>query len=242
MRKWVVVLAALALASCSWIPWFGSKETADKSSQKAAADKAAAEQQRLAEKQPQPGDVRVVDGIEYIYARNRRYMLTPYEPEYIWIRKDQYSPGLFDSLRSPSPAQAKERKDMEDRIAKLEADLQKKGVAPQMGYPAQAMYLPLPGFGYGGVSFNYPSPKMRRRVVILPLQDQTNYRNEHLGELATQRLISRLQNTAAVISVDPTTLGLGSSLPGPAQMVAPNEPHGVQAVVEGMLYAVYITS
>ncbi len=69
-------------------------------------------------------------------------MSTPYEPEYVWVRKDQYSPGLFDSLRSRSPAPTKEEKEMEARIAKLEEDLKKKGVAPQMAYPPQMVYMP----------------------------------------------------------------------------------------------------
>jgi hypothetical protein len=174
-------------------------------------------------------------------------MLTPYEPMYVWIRKDQYSPGLFESLRSPSGSGAptKEQKEMETRIAKLEADLTKKGVAPQMGYPAQTMYLPQPGMGYPiqALPFNYPSPKMKRRVVILPLQDQTNYKNEHLGELATRRLISRLESTGTVISVDPTTVGLAASaLPEVQQMLVLNETHGVQAIINGSLSDVYTSS
>lgn len=250
MRKWVALFLVFGLASCSWIPWFGSdKDTDAKKADKATTDKAAADkkaaQERAADKEPQPGDVRVVDGVEYIYAKNRRYMLTPYEPMYIWIRKDQYSPGLFESLRSPAATTTKEQKDMEDRIARLEADLKKKGVAPQMGYPAQTMYLPQAGMGYPLISlpFNYPSPKMKRRVVILPLEDQTNYKNEHLGELATQRLISRLESTGTVISIDPSTVGLGTNgLPEPTQMVALNEAYGVQAILNGTLSDVFTSS
>jgi hypothetical protein len=250
MRKCILLLLILSLASCSWIPsWVPLIGSTDEGVDKAAADKKAADkkaaQEKAAEQEPQPGDVRVVDGVEYIYAKNRRYMLTPYEPMYVWIRKDQYSPGLFESLRTPAAGSTKEQKEMEDRIAKLEADLKKKGVAPQMGYPAQTMYLPQPGMGYPiqALPFNYPSPKMKRRVVILPLQDQTNYKNEHLGELATQRLISRLESTGTVISVDPATVGLtGGGLPEQQQMLALNETYGVQAIMNGALSDVYTSS
>jgi general secretion pathway protein A len=50
---------------------------------------------REAEPEPElkaePGDVRVVEGIEYIYAKNRRYLANPYEPMYVWIRSDMDS-------------------------------------------------------------------------------------------------------------------------------------------------------
>ncbi len=69
-------------------------------------------------------------------------MTDPWQPEYIWVRKDQYKPGLFESLRSRSPAPTKEEKEMEARIAKLEEDLKKRGVAPQMAYPPQTVYMP----------------------------------------------------------------------------------------------------
>ena len=161
----------LFLASCSFWP-FGSKKTAADTKNTAKADTArvdTTQKQRVGE--PKPGDINVVDGVEYIYAKNRRYMSTQSEPEYIWVRKDQYSPGLFDSLRSRSPAPTKEEKEMETRIAKLEEDLKKRGVAPQLAYPPQMVYMPntlgspapLPT-----LTFAYPSPKMKRRVIILP--------------------------------------------------------------------------
>jgi hypothetical protein len=246
MHKWIALILVLFLASCSMWP-FGSKKTQEGETKKTTADtKQVAKATPIQPSaEPKPGDIKVIDGIEYIYAKNRRYMDTPYEPEYIWVRKDRYSPGLFDSLRSRSPAPTKEEKEMEARIAKLEEDLKKRGVAPQMAYPPTMVYmpnslgspLPLPT-----LSFSYPSPKMKRRVIILPLEDQTNYKNEHLGELATQRLVSKLESTGTIISVDPTTLGMSGPITDPKNMKALSEIYSVQAVVSGTLSDVYTST
>ena len=243
MRKCVVLIAVLFLASCSIWP-FGSKKPSETETKKTAkADTTQKQPQTKGE--PKPGDINVVDGVEYIYAKNRRYMSTPYEPEYIWIRKDQYSPGLFDSLRSRSPAPTKEEKEMEARIAKLEEDLKKRGVAPQMAYPPQMVSMPNT-LGYPAplptLTFSYPSPKMKRRVIVLPLEDQTNYKNEHLGELATQRLVSKLESTGTIISVDPTTLGMDGPITDQKNMRALSELYGVQAVVTGVLSDVFTST
>jgi len=242
MRKWVALLLLLFLASCSMWP-FGSKKTSQTDTKKDTKTAKAESVQQKSE--PKPGDINVVDGVEYIYAKNRRYMSTPYEPEYIWIRKDQYSPGLFDSLRSRSPAPTKEEKEMEARIAKLEEDLKKRGVAPQMAYPPQMVYMPNT-LGYPAplpaLNFSYPSPRMKRRVIILPLEDQSNYKNEHLSELATQRLISKLESTGTIISVDPTTLGMDGPVTDPKNMKALSELYGVQAVVSGTLSDVFTST
>ena len=241
MYRLLALLLVLLLASCSMWP-FSSKKSSDADT-KGAAKTAAV--QKAQESQPQPGDIRVIDGIEYIYAKNRRYMNDSWEPEYVWIRKDQYSPGLFEGLRSAPAAPTKEQKEMEQRIAKLEEDLKKKGIAQQMAYPPQVMYLPQ-GVGSPAplpmVTFNYPSPKMKRRVVVLPLEDQTNYKSEHLGELATQRLISKLESTGAVICVDPTTIALTGSLTDPKNMKPLNRLYGLQAVVSGTLSDVYTST
>jgi hypothetical protein len=251
MNRWIALLfSMLFLASCSFWPFGAKKSTEGETKKTAKAEPtqkqkmdAAAQKERLAN--PKPGDINVVDGVEYIYAKNRRYMSTPYEPEYIWVRKDQYSPGLFDQLRSRSPAPTKEEKEMETRIAKLEEDLKKKGVAPQMAYPPQMVSMPN-ALGYAAalpaLTFTYPSPKMKRRVIILPLEDQTNYKNEHLGELATQRLVSKLESTGAIISVDPTTLDMSGPLTDPKNMRALSELYGVQAVVSGTLSDVYTST
>ncbi|HUJ88855.1 MAG TPA: hypothetical protein VLX12_01560 [Syntrophorhabdales bacterium] len=240
MHRWIaLVLMLFLLASCSLWP-FGSKKPPAETKQTAKAETITP-----GKGEPKPGDINVVDGIEYIYAKNQRFMTDPWQPEYIWVRKDQYRPGLFESLRSRSPAPTKEEKEMEARIAKLEEDLKKRGVAPQMAYPPQAVYMPtavgspapLPT-----LTFSYPSPKMKRRVIILPLEDQTNYKNEHLGELATQRLISKLESTGTIISVDPTTLAINGSLTDPKNMKTLSELYSVQAVVSGVLSDVFTST
>jgi hypothetical protein len=58
-----------------------------KKTAKAAANKEAEDHE------PEPGDVRVVDGVEYIYAKNRRYLVSPYKPTHVWIRTNMYSAG-----------------------------------------------------------------------------------------------------------------------------------------------------
>jgi hypothetical protein len=241
MHRLLALLLVLLLASCSMWP-FNSKKSPDADT-KGAAKTAAA--QKVEESQPQPGDIRVVDGIEYIYAKNVRYMASPWEPQYVWIRKDQYSPGLFEGLRSTPTASTKEQKEMEQRIAKLEEDLKKKGITQQMAYPPQVMYLPQ-GVGSPAplpmVSFNYPSPRMKRRVVVLPLEDQTNFKSEHLGGLATQRLISKLESTNTVICVDPATIALTGSLADPNNMKPLNRLYGVHAVISGTLSDVYTST
>ena len=84
---------------------------------------------RTEQKEPQPGDVKVVNGIEYIYGRNVRWMKEPYEPEYVWVRKDHYSPGLFESIRQ-STDKKKEFEDLKKRIEILEKELKKAEAQP----------------------------------------------------------------------------------------------------------------
>ncbi len=240
----VALILVFLLASCSYMP-FSKKKDADTGKQPAKtaqpAPKGTEKMERIDEKAAKPGDIKLIDGVEYIYARNKRYMLTPEEPEYVWIRKDQYSPGIGESLLAGN---RKEREEMDKRIARLEEELKKKGLSPQMVYPAQMMYLPQ-GMGYmgmvPGVNFNYPSPKMKRRVLIYPLTDQTNYKGEQMGELATRRLASRLENSGTVIVVDPLTLNLPSS-PDQANMRQLNELYGIQAVIKGSLSDVYTST
>ena len=240
-RLLALLLMLLLLASCNMWP-FNSKKSSEPDT-KGATKTAAA--QKAQESPPRPGDIRVVDGVEYIYAKNKRYMDSPWEPEYIWYRKDQYSPGLLEGLTSTPAASTKEQKEMEQRIAKLEEDLKKKGIAQQTAYPPQVMYLPQ-GIGSPAplsmVTFNYPSPRMKRRVVVLPLEDQSNYKGEHLADLATQRLISKLESTGTVICVDPTTVGLTGSLADPKNMKPLNRLYSVQAVVSGTLSDVYTST
>ena len=195
-------------------------------------------------KDPKPGDIKVIDGVEYIYARNKKYMLTPYEPENVWIRKDQYSPGLVDSTAATS-GNKKEKDAAELRIAKLEEESKKKGLQPQTTYPPQMGSSPggmgfMPGMSL--VAFDYPSPKMKRRVIVLPADDQTNYKNEYLGELATKRLIARLENTGAVICVDPDTTNIKGSFTDPTNMKTLNQAFGIQTVLKSTLSDVYTST
>lgn len=245
MRKWIALFIALALFSCSYIPFIKKKTdtpTAEKAQKK--DEKKVTKGEKVEEEAPKPGDIKVIDGIEYIYARNRRFMLSPYEPEYVWIRKDQYSPSLGETLALGFGV-TKEREELEKRIAKLEEELKKKGIAPQMVYPYQMGVLP-PGMGYMPmmplIAFNYPSPKMKRRVIVMPIEDHTNYKEEQMGELATKRLISRLENTGAIICIDPNTIPVKGDFTDPAIMKQLNELYGVHVVIKGTLSDIYTST
>ncbi|MBP8626342.1 MAG: hypothetical protein KBI10_06595 [Syntrophorhabdales bacterium] len=238
MNRYILLLfifIGVCLISCSSSPT--KKQTKD-----ADTKQKAQKVERIEEAEPKPGDIKVIDGVDYIYARNRRYMLNPYEPEYVWIRRDQYTPGVGESILSSG---TKEKAEIDKRIAKLEEELKKKNIAPQMAYPAQLGMLPT-GMGYFPaltmISFNYPSPKMKRRVIVLPIADQTNYKEEHLGELATRRLISRLEGTGAIVCVDPNIINLSGSLTTPESMKVLNELYGVQAIIKGVLSDIYTSS
>jgi hypothetical protein len=236
MQKLIILILVLLLVSCS-MP-FGKKKA-----EAPAAPQKSEKGEKVQETEAKPGDVKLVDGVEYIYAKNRRFQLTPYEPEYLWIRKDQYSPGLFESITAGSGK--KEREELERRMAKLEEELKKKGMTPQMVYPVQTGTLPgmMPYMASMPlVGFTYPSPKMKRRVLVLPLSDQTNYKEEHLDELTTKRLISRLENSGTIICVDPRTINISGDLTTPAAMKNLNESYGVQAIIRGSLSDVYTST
>ena len=255
MKKYLAFLLVFSLVSCSYIPFMGKKsDTAKKAPDTTAQAKKDADAKtadRVDVEEPKPGDIKVLDGVEYIYTRNKKYMLTPYEPEYVWLRKDQYVPGLGETVMTGlTGASKKDREELEARLAKLEEENKKKGLAPQMGYPTQMGAMPPgPGMGYMGgymptpmLSFTYPSPKMKRRVIVLPIKDQTNYKEEHLGELATKRLISRLENTNAIICIDPGSVNLKGNLTDPGNMKALNETYGVQAVLKGTLSDIFTST
>ena len=237
MKKIVIIsLAALFLASCSYLPFTKKKDDATKTDQK----KSAQTKTDIEEVQePKPGDIRVIEGIEFIYARNRKYGLFSNEPENVWIRKDQYSPGIIESMISSAAGTSKkERTVMEDRIAKLEAELKKRSLAPQTG----SIPMGMGPMQVAPIAFDYPSPKMKRRVVVLPTDDQTNYKSEQLADLATRRLITRLENTGAIICVDPATTNIKGSFTDPANIKTLNEVFGVQVVLKSVLSDVYTTT
>jgi len=239
MRKiTIIMLAAMLTLSCSYMPFTKKKdEPPAKTDQKKAVNTDEV-------KDPKPGDIRVIDGVEYIYVRNKKYMLTPYERENVWIRKDQYSPGTADSTAATS-GNKKEKDATELRTAKLEEESKKKGLQPQTAPSPQTGSSPsgmgfMPGTSL--VAFDYPSPKMKRRVIVLPTEDQTNYKNEYLGELATKRLILRLENTGAVVCVDPNTTKIKGSFTDPANMKTLSEVFGVQTVLKSTLSDVYTST
>jgi len=166
MRKLIVI--ALCLFACS-SPFTKKKDTGTSTAGSEAKQGQQQNTTKMGEEAPKPGDIKVLDGVEYIYARNKRWMFTPYEPEYMWIRKDQYSPAFGENLLTRGKSQ--EQKELEGRLAKIEEEMKKKGLAPQMTYPSQMTYLPT-RTGYLSPiplsAFSYPSPKMKRRVVVLP--------------------------------------------------------------------------
>jgi len=243
MKKLIVLLIALSLVSCSTNPFAKKKDestgTTGTETKKGQTQKTT----QIGEEAPKPGDIKILDGVEYIYARNKRWQFTPYEPEYMWIRKDQYSPGFGENLLTRG--KSKEQKDLETRLAKIEEEMKKKGLPPQMAYPSQMAYLP-PGMGYMSpiplITFNFPSPKMKRRVIVLPVTDQTNYKDEQLGELATKRLISRLENTGTIICVDPNSVNLKGNLIDRQNLKVLNETYGIQAVLKGTLADVFTST
>jgi hypothetical protein len=189
--------------------------------------------EKIQEAEPTPGDIKTVDGVQYIYAKNRRFQLTPYEPEYLWVRKDEYSPGLFESLAESDKEDKKARKELETRVTKLEEELKKKAAEAEQGTPAL--------LSSSRVAFSYPSPKMKRRILVLPLSDLTNYKDEHLNDVASQKLIFRLENTGAILCVDPKTISQ-TDFVSSASMRTLYNIHGIQAVIKGALSDVFVST
>lgn len=107
-----VFLFSLALLSCALVhPQGNGTEVKETSMEK---------------RTPEPGDLKMVDNVEYIYGKNRRFRSLPGEPEYVWVRKDQYGPRPFDSLKealSRPPAEWEEIEKLERRISMLEAEI-----------------------------------------------------------------------------------------------------------------------
>ncbi|MCX5811642.1 MAG: hypothetical protein NT178_03755 [Proteobacteria bacterium] len=244
-KSLILLVIILLIASCS--TFSKKKEDTSAKTPPAKADKKTEKMEAIEESTQKPGDIKVIDGVEYIYASNRRFMLTPYEPEYVWVRKDQYAPRFGEALTSGGGGATgkKEREETEKRIGKLEEELKKKGIAPQMVYPYQMGSFPagmgfMPGISL--ISFNYPSPKMKRRIIVLPMADQTNYKGEGLGDLATRRLVTRLENAGAIICIDPQTVNNKGALTDPENMKSLNELYGIQAILKGTLSDIYTSS
>ncbi len=83
---------------------------------------------------------------------------------------------------------------------------------------------------------------MKRRVLVLPLADTTNYKEEHLEELTTKKLISRLESSGTIIVVDPRALDLPADPSSPEVMKTLSELYGIQAVVKGVLSDLYAST
>lgn len=226
MRKYflpLVFFLTFALVSCSHIPLAKKTEAPKEKKEKKV---------ETVEQEPKPGDVKVVDGVEYIYVRNRRFGLSPQEPEYVWVRKDEYRPGLADAI-SGIFTERRERQELERRIAKLEEELKRKERGGGNLRPQQyTLSLPL----------SIPSPGVRRKVIVLPIEDKSNFKEENLGELATRRIISKIESTGYVICVEPSEIKLTGSLLSPENMRILNEIYGIQAVIAGELSSVYTTT
>jgi hypothetical protein len=106
----IVILVSLFLVSCS----HGPVKPPDYAEDAIKARKSG----------PLDGDIRVIDGVEYVYGRNVKYMSTPGEPLYVWVRRDLFSPSMGDTFpaRAGSPTKAKEKDltELQQRLAKLE--------------------------------------------------------------------------------------------------------------------------
>jgi hypothetical protein len=114
------LLLAAFVTSCSSVP-FSEKNQFAASGTEPNTEKAA----RIEETVPEPGDIKVIDGVEYIYAQNRRYMFTPYEPLYVWIKKDEYTPRMGENLLTRNAEETEHFKKLEERIKRLEEELKK---------------------------------------------------------------------------------------------------------------------
>jgi hypothetical protein len=241
MRKLLIILPIAVITVACSMP-FTSKKAPDVSQNTTNKERVDVGSE------PKPGDIKIIEGTEYIYAKNRRYLTTSYEPEYIWYRKDQYSPSLFDSIREGFSGDSKKEKEkLEQRLAKLEDDLRKKNSGITQGGTTYVLQSgPLPGVPYAGSTltpaFTYPSQKMKRKILVLPLSDQTNYKEEHLEELTTKRLIARLENTQTIICIDPSSTNMKSDFVSPIALKELNEFYGVQAVIKGNLSDVFTST
>jgi hypothetical protein len=100
----MIVLACLLLVSCSQ-PSLRNKNVTAASQEKSATAA------KVREAEPQLGDTRINGGVEYIYGKNVRYMVNPGEPEYVWVRRDQYSPDASDAPSRRSAMPGKEKKE-----------------------------------------------------------------------------------------------------------------------------------
>jgi len=180
---------------------------------------------------PQPGDVRVEDGVEYIYAKNRRFGYTPDEPEFVWVRKDEYSPGILESLaaRISGSGDKKEREALEARIAKAEAELKGQNLSTgTAGLPPPVPVSPVLQAGTGS--------KLKRRVLVLAVKDEGRIGEGYLDDTVMSRIASVLEHSGSVICADRAALPLTGD-PLTPQAMAALHLQGVQAIISPRLRA-----
>ncbi len=192
-------------------------------------------------KEPQKGDVKVIDGVEYVYGKNPKYMQTLQEPLYVWLRRDQYGPDTLDDFAFRSPVPTEKEQALKARLDKLEAEYnQKMGIPAQKAPPARPAAVPATGTGSMAslqkpASVN-PSPGLKRRVLVLPTSGATDPQSEQIAERVTSRLITNLESTGMIICVDPQSIGFRGDVAQPRAMRDLDELHGIQAVVQGSLF------
>ena len=131
-----------------------------------------------------------------------------------------------------SRSDKKEIEEIEKRIATLEAEV--KGGAPASeSPPPKTVSLPAP------VPARLPAPAgadstPKRRVLVLPVKDETGPGEGHFNDLATMRLVSVLEQTGAVICRDPHSVGLTKDPPTGEAMEA-LAGQGVQAIIRAVI-------
>ncbi len=110
----LVVLCALFLASCTTLhDWAFGGPGGD-------AKQAAKEKNAVG---PSEGDRKVVSGVEYVYTRNNRYMSDPYQPEFIWLKKDDYLQSRDQAIKERLAIEKKETDALRKRLAQLEQEV-----------------------------------------------------------------------------------------------------------------------
>ena len=119
----LVLLCGLFLASCTSLhDWaFGGPE--DKAKEAAT--------EKSVQQGPKEGDRKVVGGVEYVYTRNNRYKSNPYEPEYIWIKKEDYLQSRDEIMRERIAAERREGDAMRKRLARLEKEIEEGAPQPE---------------------------------------------------------------------------------------------------------------
>jgi hypothetical protein len=133
--KGIITFAVIFFVSCSHTTLTRDKGTGD-------SRKIPGTVQEARDAEPRTGDIRVVDGVEYVYGKNVRYGYATNEPLYVWVRRDQYTPGWDLGDRPGAPTkETKEWQELKERLAKLEAQLAGGGAAQSA---SQAQPAPKP--------------------------------------------------------------------------------------------------